>query len=82
MGLGLDDSYRGEVKRVAGVILEGPDAAFAEQQIRVAVGQDIFAGEQPLRDSHRHTTLEQHRFASLGGGDDELEVLGVACPDL
>ena len=82
VGFLFDDRDGGEVECVAGVSLEGADAAFAKEQVRIFVGEHIFAREQPLFDLHREAAFEEDGFAGFGGGDEQLEVLRVARADL
>ncbi len=56
--------------------------AFAEHEIGIVVGQDVFARQQPFLDSHGQAALEQDGLAGFGGGDEELEILGIARADL
>src|SRR4051794_26817676 len=82
MGFFFDDRDGGKIKRVARVGFESANAALAEYQIRIFVGQNVFAGEQPFFDFHGEAALEEDRAAGFGGGDEELEILGVASADL
>ena len=82
VGFLFRDGHRGEIERVARVRFEGADAALAEQDVRVAVGEDVFGGEQPFLDVLAQAALEQDRLAGSRGGDEELEVLPVAGADL
>jgi hypothetical protein len=62
--------------------LERPDAALAEEHVRVAVGEDVLGREQPFLDAHVHAALEQDGLAAAGGLGDEGEILRVARADL
>ena len=78
----LIDGDGAEVERVARVGLEGADAALAEQDVGVAVGQDVLGGEEPFLDLHAHAALEQDGLAAAGRLGDEGEILRVARADL
>ncbi len=72
----------GDVESVAGGVLEGADAALAEDDLLVAPGQDVLRGQQQLLDGRAQTALEQHRTAHLAEVLQEVEVLHVARADL
>ena len=82
VGFLLGDGDGGQVEGVAGVVLEGADAALAKNHVRVAMGQNVFGGQQPLFDAHAHAAFEENRLAAARAGDEKLEVLGVAGADL
>ena len=82
VGLAFGDGDGGEVECVAGVGLEGADAAFAEHDVGVAVGEDVFGGEEPLFDALAHAAFEEDGFPGFGTFDEELEILRVAGSDL
>ena len=71
-----------EVEGVARVGFERADTAFAEDDVRVAVGQDVFGGQKPLFEAHAESAFEEDGFAAAGAGDEELEVLRIAGADL
>src|SRR5438876_3419695 len=78
----LDERHRVEVQGIAGVGLEGPDAALAEDDLVVALAEDVLSGEQPFLDRRRHTPLEQDRLAQPTDFGQQWEVLHVAGTDL
>lgn len=82
VGFGFEDGNGGEVEGIAGPGFVSADTAFAEQEAGVVIGEDVFAGEEPFFDLHGHATFHQDGFAGAGGGDEQLEVLGVAGADL
>src|SRR3989304_5564289 len=51
----------------AGGRLVGADAALAEDDVAVAVGEDVLGGEQPLLDRRPHATLQEHGLVRLAG---------------
>ena len=71
-----------EIEGVAGVGFKGADAAFAEKDIGIAVGEEVFGGQEPFLDAFAHSAFEQDGFATAGTGNEKLEVLGVAGTDL
>ena len=78
----LGDGHGCEVEGVAGVIIEGADAPFAKDDIRVAMGEEVFRGKQPFLDTHAHAALEENGFAAAGAGHQQSKVLRIARPDL
>ena len=56
---GRDDR---EIKRVASVIGKCADAAFAKDDVVVALGHDVFGGEQEFVERRGHSAFEKHRF--------------------
>ena len=78
----LDDRDGGDVHRVAGVGLEGADAALAEDDVVVAAGEDVFGGEQQLFDGGGDAALEQHGLADRAELAQQVEVLHIARADL
>jgi hypothetical protein len=47
----FDDRHGGKIERVARIIFEGPDAAFTKHYVRIPVSEQVFGGEQPIRQS-------------------------------
>ena len=78
----LDRGDGAEVERVARVGLEGADAAFAEENVGIAVRQDVLGRQQPFLDLHAEAALEQDRLAAAGRLGDEGEILRIAGADL
>ncbi len=64
------------------MVLEGADAAFAEDHVWVAGGEDVLGGLEVFIDRHRHAALEQHRLSRPGDGLEQREVLHAARSDL
>ena len=73
-------ALRSSVLRVYG--LEGADAALAEDDLVVALREDVLGGEQPLLHRRRHAALEQDRLAQPADLGEQGEVLHVAGADL
>ena len=82
VGLFVDDGHCREIEGVAGVLLEGTDAALAQNDLLVAAGHDILSAHDPLLDGVAQAALEQHRLVHLAHGLEQLEVLHVAGTDL
>ena len=74
----LDHRDGGQIESVAGIGLEGANAALAQNHRVGAVRQQVFGGHQEVFDGGRQTALEQHRLADLSDPLEELEVLHVA----
>ena len=77
-----EERDRGQVERVAGVRLEGPDAALAQDHVRVARAEDVLGGHQPLLDRRAKAALEQDRPGDPPDVAQERVVLHVAGADL
>ena len=71
---------RSSVLRVC--VLEGADAALAEDHIRVALREHVLGRQQPLFHQHRQAALEHDRFAGLADLLEQEVVLRVARADL
>src|SRR3990172_32752 len=78
----LDHRYCVHVEGEAGGRLVGADAALAEDDVGVAVGEDVRGGEQPLLDRRPHAALEEHGLVRLADLVQEGEVLHVAAANL
>ena len=78
----LDHRDRGQVERVAGIGLEGTNAALAQNHRVGAVRQQVLGRHQQILDGGGQTAFEQHRLAHLAHPLEELEVLHVARADL
>ena len=76
------DGHGRQVEGVARVILERADAALAENDIRVTVGEEIFGREEPFLDAHAHAAFEEHGLAAAGASHEQPEILRIAGPDL
>ena len=72
----------GQVESVAGKIGEGADAAFAEHDVVVAFGEDVFGGHQEFVESGGHAALEEDGEFGAAGAFEERKVLHVASADL
>src|SRR3990170_2833386 len=69
-GVDIEGESRGRLVRA--------DAALAEDDVAVAVGEDVLGGEQPLLDRRPHAALEEHGLVRLADLVQEGEVLHVA----
>ena len=78
----VEQRHRGQVQRVAGGRLEGPDAALAQDDLGVAGRGDVLGGHQPLLDRGAEAALEHHRPARAPAREQQREVLHVAGADL
>jgi len=59
-----------------------PYPAFAQNDLMVALGHDIFCRHQKLFYGCRHAPLEQDRFGAFAGPAQQGKVLHIAGPDL
>ena len=71
-----------QVQRVAAVVGEGPHAAFAEDHLIVAAGEDVLGRHQPFFEGGRHASLEQHRLPRPGDPPQQAVILHVASANL
>ena len=78
----LDVRDRREVERVARVVGERAHAALAEDDLVVALGEEVLGREQQLLDRRRHAALEEHGLAQAAEPLQQREVLHVARADL
>jgi len=78
----FDQRDCGQRKCVAGFLFEGANAAFTENHIWVAVGKNVFGGEQELFNGGTKSALEQDRFLACSDFFQKFEVLHVAGADL
>ena len=72
----------GEVQCVAGVGLEGADAAFAEDHVVVAPGHDVLGAHQQFFVGGAHAAFEEDRLVQFADCLEQVEVLHVAGADL
>src|SRR5437870_7416076 len=77
-----DCGNRSEVERVARMLGKGAHAAFAEHDIVVTFGHDVFGGQQPFIQGRRQATFEQNRQMRFSGATKQGKILHVACADL
>src|SRR5882724_10047181 len=78
----LDDGNGCDVERVASVGLEGADAAFAEDDVVVAAGKNVFGAHKKFLHGGGETALEQNGLANFAEGAQQKIVLHVARADL
>jgi len=78
----LDGGNDGEIEGIAGEVGEGTDAAFAEHDVVVTFGKDIFGGHEKFVEGSGHAALEENRLFGASGALEEREVLHIAGADL
>src|SRR5690242_13502600 len=78
----FDDGDSCDVEGVAGVGLEGTDAAFAEDDVVIAAGENVFGTEEKLFHGGGHAALEEDRFADFAESAEKIIILHVAGADL
>ncbi len=71
-----------EVEGIAGKIGEGANAAFAEHDVVIAFGEDVFGGHEKFVEGGRHAAFEQDGFFGAAGALEEREILHIAGADL
>ena len=72
----------GQVQSVAGKVGEGTDAAFAEHDVVVTFGEDVFGGHEEFVESGGHAALKKDGEFGAAGAFEERKVLHVAGADL
>ena len=82
VGQVVEQRHRRKVERVAGIRLERPDAALAEDHVRVARADDVFGGHQPLLDRGAVAALQHDRPRDPPHVPKQRVVLHVAGADL
>ena len=82
MRLGFKHGDGVEIERVAGVGLEGTDAAFAEQDVKVSFAQDVFRAHQQILDGRAHATLEHDGKFAAPDFFQERKILHIPRADL
>jgi len=82
MGKLLEDRHGADVQGVAGGRLEGADPPFAEDDVVVARGKDVFCRHEEFLDGAHHSPLQEDGFSRLSHLLQEGEVLDVSRPDL
>ena len=78
----LDGGNDGEIEGIAGEVGEGADAAFAEHDVVVAFGEDIFGGHEEFVEGGGHAALEENGKFGAAGAFEEGEILHVARANL
>ena len=78
----FDGRNNGEIECVAREVGEGADSAFAEHDVVVAFGEDIFGGHEEFVESGGHAALEENGSFGATGAFEEREVLHIAGADL
>jgi len=72
----------GERECVADVFFVSANPALAEHDLRVALGHDVFGGEEEFFERSAHAALEEDGFGLLADGVEQIKILHVACADL
>ena len=71
-----------QVEEVAGGRIEAAHAPLAEDDVGIALGQDVFRREQQLLDGGGETSLQQNRLPGAAGALQQRIVLHVPGADL
>jgi len=74
---GLDGGNGADIEGIPGIIREGADTPFAENDTGIAFRHDIFGGHEPFIDSGGEAALEENRFFRLAGQAQQGVVLHV-----
>ena len=72
----------GEIQSVAREVGEGADAAFAESDLIVSFGQDVFGGHEKFVERGGHAAFEENGLFGAAGAFEQGEILHVAGADL
>jgi hypothetical protein len=71
-----------EIQRVAREVGKSTDAAFAESDLVVSFGEDVFGGHEKFVERGGHAALEEDGFFRAAGAFEQREILHVARADL
>ena len=71
-----------EIEGIARVVVESSDPALAQDDPRVAFGEQVFGRHEPFLERRGDAALEEHRTAELSQSLQESEVLHAARPYL
>jgi len=82
MAAALHGGHDGEIQSVARKIGERADAAFAERDLIVSFGQNVFGGHEKFVERGGHAALEQNGLFGAAGAFEQRKVLHVARADL
>src|SRR5216683_7793799 len=82
VGKFFDNRNGGDIERIARIGFECPNAAFAENYVVIASGEDVFRAHQKFFHGGGHAALEKNWFADFAEGEKEIVVLHVARADL
>src|SRR5271154_6433198 len=82
MGPTQGDGDAGDIEGVSHGILEGFDAALAEDDAAIALAEDVFGGEEPILDGRGQAALEEDGLAHFSDLAKEIEILHVAGANL
>ena len=72
----------GEIQSVAREVGESADAAFAESDLIVSFGQNVFGGHEKFVEGGGHAALEEDGLFGAAGTLEQGEILHVARADL
>ena len=78
----LQGRHGRDVEGIAGVGLEGADAALTENDLGIALGDNIFRRHEELLERRHHAPLEQDGLAGPAQSLEQGKVLHVPGPDL
>src|SRR5437867_208702 len=78
----LHERDRREVEEIARHRVEAPDATLAQDDLLIALGEDVLRAQQQIGDGGRHASFEQHRFSQPPRGAQQRVVLHVPRADL
>src|SRR5438876_7791497 len=75
----LDKRNGTDIHRIACYFLEGTNTTLTENDVAVALREDIFCGQEPSFNGGRHTALEHDRFVCPAYLIQKHIVLHIAC---
>ena len=78
----LNRRYDRQVKRISRMSRKGPDAAFTENDVVIALGHYVLGRKQKLLERGRQSAFEQHGLAGLADILEQRKVLHIAGTDL
>ena len=78
----MQNGHHRQIKRVAGAVVKGADAALTENDLLVAAGHDVFGAHEQLFGGAGHTALQKDGLAQLPHLAQEVKILHISGADL
>ena len=78
----LNNRNNAEVKRIAGILLKGTNAALTKHHLLVALAHNIFRRHQPFLNGVAKTAFQQHRRFGAPHRFQQVKILHIARPNL
>src|SRR3954464_13173741 len=82
MAQALYSRNNAEIQGVARVVGKGANASFTQDDLIVALREDVFCSHQKLLERRGHPALQENRLACTAGTPQQREILHIARSDL